>query len=62
MTDASRVRAGNGEAAGIHNRFGDLHLFSIDANCVSSPVACTARVQLNAGKDPGRRADWREIP
>ena len=61
MAGASRVRFGIGEFAGIHNRLGDLDLISFNPACVPAKGACTESTRINAGKDPGKRADWREI-
>ncbi|MDR7092733.1 pilus assembly protein [Hydrogenophaga laconesensis] len=62
MSDASRVRFGTGEFTAIHTRRGDLDLLSFQPDCTPLHAACTGKLRLTAGKDPGKRADWREIP
>lgn len=66
MVDASRVRFGSGEFAGIHTSGGDLNLLSLtnasgDPACDSAKAGCIRKLTLTAGKVPGRRADWREL-
>lgn len=66
LTNASRVRFGNGESTLIYAPGGGLNLLSLsnasgDPACGPGKPACIKTQTLAAGKVPGRRADWRVI-
>lgn len=62
MANVSRAPLGNGRFLSIQTANGDVDLLALVPACGKADASCLRKQRLAAGRAPGRRADWREIP